>query len=203
MKPCTFLAGSLLAMTLAATAASGAAIENTSGDARMPSKLILPSSTLDRMGEVPVIYHLSQGFTGHATLHVRWTDSLGRVVEDKTLPADLLDETEITFPIDMSLAVAMKNHLHVDLTLNGKDVKGAPYNQNEAAEADFVARPPYTGWKDYVVMMWQPYPANLVASFKDIDINGATYFSGRIALPDFLIDNNVRWYSESLATDYY
>ena len=203
MRPCTLLAGTLLTMTLTVTAASGAATVNTSGDARMPSKLILPSSTLDRTGEVPVIYRLSQGFTGHATLHVRWTDSLGRVVEDKTLPADLLDETEITFPIDMSLAVAMKNHLHVDLTLNGKDIKGAPYNQNEAAEADFVARPPYTGWKDYVVMMWQNYPANLVASFKDIDINGATYFSRSIALPDFLIDNNVRWYSESLATDYY
>lgn len=194
-KPCSALGGTLLAMTLTATAASG--------DARMPSKLILPSSTLDRTSEVPVVYHLSQGFTGHATLHVRWTDSLGRVVEDKTLPADLLDETDITFPIDMSLAVAMKNHLHVDLTLSGKDIKGAAYNQNEAAEADFVARPAYIGWKDYVVMMWQSYPENLVASFKNIGINGATYSSRSIALPDFLIDNDVRWYSESLATDYY
>lgn len=169
----------------------------------MPSTLILPSATLARTGEVPVIYHLSQGFTGHAVLHVHWTDSLGRVIEDKTIPADLLDETEITFHINMADAIAMKNHLQADLSLNGKDVKGAPYNQSESAEADFVAQPPFTGWKDYVIMMWQNYPANLVLDLKKLGINGATYSSRDIALPDFLIDNNMRWYSESLATDYY
>ena len=136
-------------------------------------------------------------------MHVRWTDSLGRTVEDKTLPADLMDETDITFPIDMPLAVAMRNHLRADLTLNGKDIKGAPYNRSESAEADFVAQPPFTGWKDYVIMMWQNYPANLVPDLQKLGINGATYSSRNIALPDFLIDNNMRWYSESLATDYY
>ncbi len=202
-KPCTILAGTLLAMTLTASAAAGAATVNTSGDAKRPSKLILPSDVLARTGEVPVVYRLSQGFTGHAGVHVLWTDSLGRTVEDKTLPADLLDETDITFPIDMSLAVAMRNHLRVDLTLNGKDIKGAPYNRSESAEADFVAQPPFTGWKDYVIMMWQNYPANLVPDLQKLGINGATYSSRNIALPDFLIDNNMRWYSESLATDYY
>ncbi len=205
MKDCTGFAmvGTMLAIAISAITASGANTVNTSGDARRPSKLILPSATLTRTGEVPVVYRLSQGFTGHAILHVVWSDSLGRTVEDKTLPADLLDETEITFPIDMSLAVAMKNHLHVDLTLNGKDIKGAPYNQNEAAEADFVAQPPFTGWKDYVIMMWQNYPANLIPDLQNLGINGATYSSRNVALPDFLIDNNMRWYSESLATDYY
>ncbi len=202
-KPCTILAGTLLAMTLSATVALGAATVNTSGDARHPSKIILPSTVLPRTGEVPVVYRLSQGFTGHASVHVLWTDSLGRTVEDRTLPADLLDETEITFPIDMSRAVAMKNHLHVDLTLNGKDIKDAAYNRSESADTDFVAQPPFTGWKDYVIMMWQNYPANLVPDLQKLGINGATYSSRNIALPDFLIDNNMRWYSESLATDYY
>ena len=190
---CLALASTLLATTLTATAASG--------DAH--SKLILPASTLERTGQVPVIYSLSQGFTGHAVLHVRWTDSLGRVVEDKTIPADLLDETEITFPIDLSLAIAMRNHLEADLSLNGKDIKGAPYNQSETAEADFVARPPFTGWKDYVIMMWHPYKANLIPGLQKLGVNGGTYFSNDVQLPDFLIDNNMRWYSESLATDYY
>ncbi|MHB1935684.1 MAG: beta-galactosidase [Acidobacteriaceae bacterium] len=204
-KYCTGLAiaGTMLAIAIPTFAASGAATVNTSGDARRPSKLILPSATLARTGEVPVVYRLSQGFTGHASLHVLWTDSLGRTVEDKTVPADLLDETEITFPIDMSLAVAMKNHLHVDLTLNGKDIKDAAYDRSESAEADFVAQPPFTGWKDYVIMMWQNYPANLIPDLQKLGINGATYSSRNVALPDFLIDNNMRWYSESLATDYY
>jgi Beta-galactosidase len=198
------LATAMLAIALPAfTALAAAATVNTSGDARKPSKLILPSEVLTRTGEVPVVYRLSQGFTGHATLHVLWTDSLGRTVEDKTLPADLLDETDITFPIDMSFAVVMRNHLHVDLTLNGKDIKGAPYSRSEAADADFVAQPPFTGWKDYVILMWQNYPANLILDLKKLGINGATYSSRNIALPDFLINNNMRWYSESVATDYY
>lgn len=197
------LAGAMFVIALSASVAFGAATVNTSGDAVRPSHLILPSSTLERTGEVPVVYHLSQAFTGHATLHVHWTDSLGRVVEDKTIPADLLDETDITFHIDMSQAVAMKNHLHVDLMLNGKDVKGAAYNKQESAEADFVARPPYTGWKDYVIMMWQAYPANLLPGLKKLGVNGGTYSGRLMSPPDFLIDNNMRWYSESLATDYY
>ena len=65
-KPCTILTGTLLAMTLTASVAAGAATVNTSGDAKRPSKLILPSDVLARTGEVPVVYRLSQGFTGHA-----------------------------------------------------------------------------------------------------------------------------------------
>ncbi len=196
MKTWFALAGALLALTAIPAPAA-------SGDARMPSELLLPSSTLARTGEIPVVYHLSQGFTGHAVLHVRWTDSLGRVVEDKTIPADLLDETDITFHIDLSHAIAMKNHIQADLSLDGKDIKGASFNKQESAQADFVARPPYTGWKDYVIMMWQDYPANLVLDLKKIGINGATYSARSKGMPDFLIDNNMRWYSESLATDYY
>lgn len=174
-----------------------------SGDAKMPGKLILPAAVLPREGSVPVVYRLSQGFTGHATVHVRWTDSLGRVVEDKTIPADLTDETTITFPLDLTRAIAMRNHVEADLTLDGTDVKGAAYHAQEKAAADFVARPNYTGWKDYVVMMWQPYPANLIPELKKLGVNGATYSSRSIALPDFLINTNTRWYSESIATDYY
>jgi len=176
---------------------------NTSGDTKWPAKLVLSSPTLARTGEATVIYRLSQGFTGQATLHVCWTDSLGRVVENKTLPFDLIDETEIPFHIDLSHAIAMKNHLVADLTLKGKDIKGADYNRNETAEADFVAQPPFTGWKDYVIMMWQNYPANLIPDLQKLGIDGATYSSRNTALPNFLIDNNMRWYSESLATDYY
>ncbi|MEO6828411.1 MAG: hypothetical protein ABI164_01275, partial [Acidobacteriaceae bacterium] len=169
----------------------------------LTGQLVLPSSTLDRVAGVPVIYRLGQGFTGHATLHVQWTDVLGRVVEDETVPADLTDEIDITFPLDLSRAVAMKNHLHVDLSLDGKDVKGATYQRQESADADFVARPPYTGWKDYVIMMWQLYPANLFPGLKKLGIQGGQWSRSSLAPPDVLIDNNMRWYAESLATDYY
>ncbi len=218
VKMCAVFAAILLGITLPAAAASGDAStpsgpcpwaaaprlpKNTSGDAKWASELILPSCTLARTGEVPVVYRLSQGFTGHAILHVHWTDTLGRVVEDKDIPADLLDETDIAFHIDMSHAIAMKNHLQVNLTLHGKDISGAPFNGQESVGADFIAQPPFTGWKDYEILMWQPYPANLIPELKQLGVNGATYSSRNIALPDFLIDTNTRWYSESLATDFY
>jgi hypothetical protein len=168
-----------------------------------PGQIILPSSTLDRTGPVPIMYHLYQGFTGRATVHVQWTDVLGRVVEDVTYPVDLIDETDITFPIDMSHAVAMKNHLHVDVSFDGKDISGAAFNRQESADADFVARPPYTGWNDYVIMMWQQYPANLLPDLKKLGVNGGQYSGRSQAAPDYLIDNDMRWYSESLATKYY
>ena len=149
---CLFLAGAMFAGTIPALAAPGDACTpskpglptatpqapaNTSGDARWPSKLILPSATLARTGEVSVVYHLSQGFTGHAMLHVCWTDSLGRVVEDKTVPADLLDETDITFPIDLSRAIAMRNHLQVDLIAEWKRHQGRTLQPDRSSGCRF------------------------------------------------------------------
>ncbi|HKS71862.1 MAG TPA: hypothetical protein VJQ82_01620, partial [Terriglobales bacterium] len=193
-KTCLALAGAAFALILIA-AGMALAADHT-------GQLVLPSSTLERTGEVPVVYRLGRGFTGHATLHLRWTDSLGRTVEDKTVPADLLDETEITFHIDMSRAIAMKNHLSVNLSLDGKDVNGEAVRRDETAEADFIARPRY-GWNDYVIMMWQQYPANLIPALQKLGIDGAQYSARSTTMPDFLIDNNMRWYAESLATDYY
>lgn len=167
------------------------------------AQLTLPSSTLDRSGETVVIYRLPQGFTGHATLRIRWTDSLGRTVEDRTISSDLIDETEIPFHIDLSLAVAMKNHLQADLSLDGKDINGAPYKKQRTAQADFIARPPYTGWKDYVIIMWQQYPANLIRPLQQVGVDGGKYSARGEVLPDSLIDNNMRWCADGLAPDFY
>jgi hypothetical protein len=67
------------------------------------------------------------------------------VVEDQTVPFDLLEETDLTFHIDLARALAMENHLHVDLSLDGTGVNGAPIREEETAEAYFLARPP-AGW---------------------------------------------------------
>ena len=165
-------------------------------------RLILPSSTLERTGEVPVVYRLERGFTGRATLHIHWTDSLGRVVEDKTVPYDLLDETSITFHINLARAVAMENHLDVALALDGKGVNGTPIREDETAGADFIARPP-KGWKDYVVIMWQRYPSNLLPALKKLGIDGGEYSANSMTPPKSFIGNNMRWYADSLASAYY
>jgi len=165
-------------------------------------RLVLPSSSLDRTGEVPVVYQLERGFTGRATLHIRWTDSLGRVVEDKTVPYDLLDETSMTFHINLARAVAMENHLTVNLSLDGKGVNGAPIREQETAKADFIARPP-AGWKDYVIMMWQRYPANLLPALKKLGIDGGQFSANSTTPPRGFVENNMRWYADGLASPYY
>jgi len=165
--------------------------------------LRLPASTLDRSGRVTVVYDLGERFSGQAALRLRWTDSLGRVVADRTLSTDLTDASQIPFDIDMARALAMHNRLRVDVRLNGRRGGIRLEDELESAEADFVARPPFTGWNDYVIMMWHAYPAQLLPTLKRLGINAGQY-SGRIqAPPNFLIDNNMRWYAESLVPDFY
>lgn len=192
MKSWIVVAGATIALISAGTAQA----------AYRAGSLTLPSSVLARKGEVPVVYHLSRGFTGRATVHIHWTDSLGRVVEDKTVPFDLLDETSITFHINLARAIAMKNHLRVDLSLDGKGVNGAPIQKQETAEADFIARPA-AGWKDYVIIMWQRYPANLLPALEKLGIDAGQYSADTTTPPESFIDNNMRWYADSLASDYY
>ncbi|HKT12582.1 MAG TPA: alpha-amylase family protein [Terriglobia bacterium] len=165
-------------------------------------KLLLPSQALGRTGEIPVVYELERGFTGRATLHIHWTDSLGRVVEDKTVDYDLLDETSLTFHIDLGRAVAIQNHLAVDLSLDGEGVNGSPIHKQETSEADFIARPP-AGWKDYVIIMWQQYPANLLPALKKLGIDGGQFSANSATPPEDFVEHNMRWYADGLASPYY
>ncbi len=75
--------------------------------------IVLPSNTLERTGIVPVTYRTNRQVSGQGMLKIRWTDSLGRVVEDRTIPVTLTDESEFTFPLDLRRAVAMHNELSV------------------------------------------------------------------------------------------
>jgi len=188
---------------LAGVATLVLALGGTALAARPGAQLNLISSVLPRTGETPLTIELPQGFTGKATVHLVWTDSLGRTVADRTMAFEMIDETKIVFPIDLSKAVAMKNHLEADVSLNGKDIKGQPYVEQAKTGADFVSTPPYTGWNDYVVFMWQPYQPSLIPELKQLGINAGEYTARDIHLPDFLIDTNTRWYSDQLAVDYW
>jgi hypothetical protein len=166
-------------------------------------QLILPSPTLDRSGVVPVIYRMPSAVTGDGTLAIRWTDSLGRVVEQRTEPIRLLDESEARFSIDTRRAVAMKNDLHVHLSLDGKNQKGETDHREEDAQITFVARPPERDWQDYAIIMWQPYPSGLLPTLQSLGINGGQHNGRGGTLPTALIENNIRWYSENIGTDFY
>ena len=104
--------------------------------------LVLPARVMDRNTVVNVTYKLDHQITGSGHVSIHWTDSLGRIVDDRTAPVELIDENHFSFPIDLRRAVAMKNMLHVHLSFDGKDMKQRPEHKDEDVEASFVARPP-------------------------------------------------------------
>jgi hypothetical protein len=178
-------------LTLAATLCANAA------------EIVLPSLALERDQPVTAVYRTVGQATGKGTLAIKWTDALNRVVDERTVPFELTDETEVRFTLDMRRAVAMSNQLAVHFTFDGLDKKGVKDHREEDAKVSFVAKPTDRKWRDYAVIMWQNYDAAGFAKLKTLGVNGGQY-SGRAANPPgFLVANDLRWYAENIATDFY
>ncbi|MBI4893233.1 MAG: beta-galactosidase [Acidobacteria bacterium] len=167
------------------------------------AEIILPSNALERDAPVTAVYRTNPQAAGKATLKILWTDMLGRTVEDRTLALDLTDETEIRFPLDLRRAVAMANTLQVRFTLDGRNLKGAPDRRDETATINFIAKPPTRQWDDYEIMMWQSHTPEQGAQYIARGISGGQYNGRSRTPPEFLLKNNLRWYSENIATDFY
>ena len=167
------------------------------------STLVLPAPALERDKVVAATYRLDHQMTGQGRFTVHWTDSLGRVVEERTEALELVDEEHFSFPLDLRRAVAMKNTVRVHLSLGGTDKKQRAAHAEEDTEVQFVAVPSERQWRDYMIIMWQQYPERLLTALEKLGINGGQY-SGRMnSLPEFFINKNMRWYSEGIGTDYY
>ena len=165
--------------------------------------LVLPAPVLDQDKSVNVLYRLDYQLTGTGTLAVHWTDSYGRTVEQKTIPVELNDEDSFSFPLDLRRASAMKNTLHVHLSMRGRNKKEEPESKEQDEQIDFVARSPGRTWRDYMIVMWQDYPAALQPALEKLGINAGEFKEKSHSLPAFLVDNNMRWYSEGIGTDFY
>ncbi len=165
--------------------------------------IVLPSTALERDSIVWASYHMPAAVTGPGQLTLHWTDTLNRVVEDRIVPFELTDELDIHFPLDIGRAVAMKNRLQVHVSIKGKNQKGEADNREEDAALDFVAMPSDRGWHDYQIIMWQPYPKEAYPVLRSLGITGGQHNSRAGGIPDALIDNDMRWYSENIGTDYY
>ena len=165
--------------------------------------LTLPSRTLERKGTVPATMRFGHAHTGKGNLHVRWTDSLGRVVQEYDKPVELTDEEEFNFSLDMTRAVAMENTLEARFTLDETTAKGLEH-LDQTSRADFTAKPLFEGWRDYVIIMYQEYPADIHAKLETLGINGGQWVGrNQTTVPQFLLKNNIRWYSEQIATEFY
>ena len=174
-----------------------------SGVVASAAEIVLPSADLERNQVVMALYRTSGLASGKGTLAVRWTDVLGRVVEDQTLPAQLTDENEIRFPLDLGRAVAMKNTVTARFVFDGVNRKGEPDHRDEQAQVSFIARPPDRDWKDYRIIMWQDYPASRWKTLKSLGINAGQYVGRSEPPAEFLLENDFQWYAENIATDFY
>ncbi|MCC6265777.1 MAG: beta-galactosidase [Bryobacterales bacterium] len=167
------------------------------------AQLELPGDAFERDAAVTVVFRTAPQAIGKGELHILWTDALGRTVEDRRIPVELNDETEIRFDLDMRHAVTMANQLHAEFRFEGKNRKDAPDRRNETASASFVAKPPTRHWDDYTIMMWQTHNAERLAVLKQFGINAAQYGGKAAGPPEAMLKNNFRWYAENIATDFY
>lgn len=165
--------------------------------------IVLPSPALERDTPVTITYRTIPQATGSGTLTLRWTDAYGRLVEDRAIPVTLTDETEIRIPLDLRRAVSMRNDLEMRLSFEGVDKAGKPDKRDETARASFIAKPAERRWWDYHIIMWQQHSAAMFTVLKDLGITGGQYSGRSRTPPKFLLDNDLRWYAENIATDFY
>jgi len=166
-------------------------------------EIVLPSHALERDTIVQAGYRTGALATGKGELTVAWTDVHGRLVDDRKIPVELIDEDFVGFPLDLRRAAGMKNSLRVHFSFEGRNKKGEPDKREENAETSFIAKPPDRHWRDYMIMMWQDHDTAQTGLLKNLGVNGGQYGGKSTNAPDFLLDNDLRWYAENIATDFY
>ena len=187
-----------------------AIVAGIGGSAASADELVLPK-TVERDAQITAAYRFDKPATGHGFLDVEWTDVDGREVERRRIPLDLAGASQVAFPLDMRRAVAVKNELSARLSLDGVDPGGAPFHRRDNQVASFVASPTARRWWDYQIIMWQGQTPSAYASLKRIGVTagmlsadhqseGGTYVAAELPR---LIDRDLRFYLENIATDFY
>ncbi|HEY1948696.1 MAG TPA: hypothetical protein VGG97_16930, partial [Bryobacteraceae bacterium] len=167
------------------------------------AQLILPSAVLERDQPVTVIYKTGLQATGKGQLQINWTDAYGRTVDNRILPVELTDENEFRFQLDLRRAIAMRNEVRVHFSFDGLNKKGGKDHREEDAQEAFIASPPDRNWWDYMVMMWQGGSAAQFKKLQQVGVNAGKSSEHSMDLPGFLLENDMRWYVENMATDFY
>jgi len=152
---------------------------------------------------VHVVFRTGALATGRGVLSIEWTDVHGRMVDRRSLPVELSDETDAGFDIDLRRARGMQNELRAHLIFDGHDKKGGPDHRDEEASRSFTAKPPIHSWWDYEIIMWQPYSGELFRKLQALGIDGGQYVGRNRTTPEFLLKNDLRWYAENIATDFF
>ncbi|MDR3439936.1 beta-galactosidase [Telmatospirillum sp.] len=171
--------------------------------------LLLPEPAIDRVAPWAVVYRLEHPITGTGSATLDWSDSLGRVVEERSWPITLSQVADIAFSIDLRRAVTSVNKLtvHLDVDCQVSDCPGGHWQ--DAATAQFVVPPWDDDWWDYQILMWQGQTERGYEALKAIGVTGAKMMakdrplSLTEGLSGALLAKDFRWYEENIATDFF
>ncbi len=181
------------------------AMAAASGAARA-DQVDLPSPVLAATG--PVIAIWRPDAPGAGSLQMDWLDSLGRLVEQHRLTVDA-STTEVPVQFDLSRALVGQNRIVARFqpaaAISGA-VPGPAPSPERRAETPFSVRPP-AGWPSYQVLIWQDQSAAALAGLRSLGVTGTAVLhpltpAGQAAIQQRQADN-LRWYTENLATDLY
>lgn len=122
--------------------------------------------------------------TGPVTL--RWTDSLGRTVQQLELPSSASGVAEQSFTFDLSRALTYRN-----------SIRAWAGGVEQAAGAEFLISPPPNPWDDFHVISWANYPDGFYDRLREAGVDGTiAYRDGNF---DAVLDNNFNLYVEQMA----
>jgi hypothetical protein len=167
--------------------------------------IVLPPIVPRSDASVTAIYHLSPRRAGTGTLTVDWIDTYGRLVDHLVVPIpDGL--SDVAFPLDMRRAVATRNELRARV-----DFDGAPEPGKASTAFSFVAAPSDRDWRDYRIIIWQSLEPAQYATLRGWGVTAGMVLGNRDDDGDPLdpakiaplLDADLRWYVENLATDFY
>lgn len=174
-------------------------------------EIVVPAPGLSRDRAYNFVYRPDRKLTGRGALTVEWTDVLGRVVERRELGLTLTGDAAISFALDLRRAVAMKNRVEARLSVDAVAPDGTPGRYEGRAAAEFIATPPGDPWRDYQAVVWQGKTARQYAGLKAEGISAGMIIADRASpgaelatpLATALRDNDLPWYVENIATDFY
>ncbi len=162
-------------------------------------QIVAPAGPFDPASTATFIVHLDQPVTAAGVLAIEWTDAANRVVERRGIPYRLANGADIPFAIDMRRSVVMGNTLTARLT------PGSP-----PIQTSFIAPAHSDPWSDWQTILYQPRSPMQLAALRHVGLTGGMVFANRAdpkhldsSAINSLVQGDLRWYVENIATDFY
>jgi len=172
-------------------------------------ELRLPAPVLERRSAPTITFRLDREMSGPGTAALKWTDRLGRIVEERRWTLMLRNDVELSFPIDPSRAVTALNRLDIHLSVGCSPADCPQGPTEDEATAEFAIPLWDDEWWDYQAIIWQPQSHQAYRTLKAIGFTGGKLIAkGRSLSIDgdeerALLANDLRWYEENIATDFF